>query len=99
MTVTAGRVVIGDDHVGTQQANLKHHAAQELFLTPRTKRLFGGLRKTKIAETEEVRLGALDFRGSHGFSRANDAELFVEFGTDSVLTRSEERRVGKERRS
>src|ERR1044072_7919339 len=95
MAVTAGRVVIGDDHVRAQHANLKHHASQEFFLTPGTKRFFGGLRKPKIAEAEEVWLGALHFGGGHCFPRANHAEFFRERGTDGVLsafTKSREER-------
>src|SRR6185369_2668568 len=97
MTVTAGRVVICDDHVRAQQANLKHHASQKFFLTPGTKRLFGRLGKTKITEAEKVWFRALDFSRGHRFARANHAEFFVELGTDRVLTaftKSREERDG-----
>ena len=86
MTVTARRVVISDDDVGTQPPDVEHHAAQQFRLTPGAKRLFGRFRETKVTETEEVRFRALYFGRGHRLTRANDAEVFVEFGTDGVLS-------------
>src|SRR5262249_30262238 len=95
MTVTAGRVVIGDDHIRTQQTNLEHHASQNFFLAPGAKCFFGRLRETKVTEAEKMRLGALHFSGGHGFAGADHSELFVEFGTNRILpafTESREQR-------
>src|SRR6185295_2346389 len=97
MTVTARRVVIGDDDVGTKQSNLQHHAPQYFPLAPRAKRFFSRLRKTKIAEAEEVRLGALHFGGGHRLASTNHAEIFVQLGTDCVLPALTESREQRDR--
>ena len=55
MTVTAGRVVIGDYDVRAQQPDLQHHATQHFFLAPGAKRFFSGLRETKITKAQKVR--------------------------------------------
>src|ERR687889_763867 len=98
ITVTASRVVISDDEVGTQQADLQHHASQHFFFTtPDRVRLFSRLRKTEILEAEKVGFRALHFGGGHRLASANDAELFVEFRTDRVLpafTEGREKRDG-----
>src|SRR5215216_7489838 len=97
MTVTAGCIVIGDDDVRAQQANLQHHPAQYFFFTPGAKRLFGRLRETEIAKPEEVWLGALHLGSRHRLACANHAELFVKLGTDCVLSalaKSREQRNG-----
>src|SRR5829696_8123238 len=86
MTMTTARIVVGDDHVGTEHANLQHHAPQHFFLIPGAKRLFSRLRKAKIAKAKEVRLRALHCGGGPCFASANDAELFVKLRTDSVLS-------------
>src|SRR5262249_7784349 len=96
IAVTARRVVIRDDDVRTQQANLQHHASQDFFFTaPDRVRLFRGLRKTKIAEAEEVWFRALHFSGGHRLARADHTELFVELRTDRVLSAFAE---GREKR-
>src|SRR5687767_1602582 len=92
MTVTAVRVVIGDNDVRAQQTNLQHHAAQHFLFTPGTKRFFRRFRKTEITKPEEVWLGALYFSGSHRLACANHAEFFVEFRTNSVLSALAKRR-------
>src|SRR6185503_12147116 len=97
MTVTAGRVMVGDNDVGTQHANLQHHASQYFLLIPGAKRLVSRLRKTKIAEAEEVWLRALHFGGGHRLASANHTEIFIELGTHrvlSALTESREKRDG-----
>src|SRR5215212_691680 len=97
MAVTTRRIVVSDNDVGTKQANLQHHASQDFFSVPGGKRLFSRLRKTKIAKAEEVRFRALHFGGGHRLARADNAELFVELGTDCVLaalTESRKKRDG-----
>src|SRR5215204_4792775 len=85
MAVTTRRIVVSDNDVGTKQANLQHHASQDFFFVPGGKRLFSRLRKTKIAKAEEVGFRALHFGGGQRLPCADNAEFFVELGTDSVL--------------
>src|SRR5215212_604472 len=85
MAVTAPRIMVSDNDVGTKQANLQHHASQDFFSVPGGKRLFSRLRKTKIAKAEKVRFRALHFRGGHRLARADHSEFFVELGTDCIL--------------
>src|SRR5262245_32620490 len=86
MTVTAACVVVCDDDIRTQTTNVKHHAPEQLFFAPGAERLFCRFRKTKVAEAEEVRFGALNFGSSNRLASANDAKFFVEFRTDGVLS-------------
>src|SRR5687768_12656157 len=86
VTMTTRRVVIGDDHVGAQTSNVKHHAPEQLFFTPGAKCLFGGLGKTEVSKTEKMRFRTLHFGGGNRFTRANHTELFVKFRPDGILS-------------
>src|SRR6476661_7212381 len=86
ITVTTCRVVVRDDDVGSQQANLQHHASQHFFFTaPDSVRFFSGLRKTEVLKAEKMWFRALHESGGHRLARTNDAELFVKFRTNCVL--------------
>ena len=85
MTVTCDGIVIGDDDIRAELANLENHPAQRFITSPDAKRFVGGLRETEIAQAQKVRFGALNLRGLFSLARANRAQLFVEFRPDVVL--------------
>src|SRR5436309_415528 len=80
-------VMVGEVHIRLEGADDVDKSCQDLILTaPHRKGFFRGLGISEIREAEKMYFGALNLCGFQRLFRPKGSKIFIELGTDLILT-------------